>query len=387
MGRDSSGASTHNVPMRCLAVLLAVAAACSTLPPGPRAPDGDVAQAIDTAWGAHFAAVRRGDVDAAVALYCDDVVYALTDRPELRGKPALTAMERLGIASSTLGEVTHRSEALTVDNGTAHELGSVRGDVAVGTAPARNVAFTYVAVWRRGDDGTWRIAHLAGHFPGEALATGATTTASGDVDLRPRFTAYGLPPRGQGARPTCSIFATTAVAEFAFARATGTGTRLSAEFCNWAANAATGRSDDGDFFHCALQGYERFGLCSDALWPYGTVFPAGATPPPDALVDAGRRAATAGASVRVRWLRPIDGTRGLSPAQFADVLATLRAGWPVAVGAAHRRVLVGWRGDASAPGGGTFLTLDSGHGVFAELGADIVQAETCDAFTITTPDR
>ncbi len=228
-------------------------------------------------------------------------------------------------------------------------------------------------------------AACSGLPPGapEPAAAGAGA-ATGDVDLRPHFAAHGLPPRGQGPRPTCSIFATTAVVEFAQARASGTGTRLSAEYCNWAANAATGRSDDGDFFHCALLGYERFGICRDELWPYGATFPAGATPSPDALVDAGRRAATAGAAVRVRWLRPIDGTRGLSPAQVADVLATLRAGWPVAVGAAHSRVLVGWRAEAAAPGGGVFLTLDSGHGVFAEVSAEFVQQETCDAFTVET---
>lgn len=214
------------------------------------------------------------------------------------------------------------------------------------------------------------------------VASAAASAAAGDVDLRPQFLAHGLVPRGQGPRPTCSIFATTAVVEFALARTTGIGTRLSAEYCNWAANAATGRGDDGDFFHCALQGYQRFGICRDDLWPYGTTFAGDAAPPPDALVDAGKRAATAGAAVRVRWLRPIDGTRGLSSAQLTDVLTTLRAGWPVAVGAAHSRVLVGWRADAAAAGGGVFLTLDSGRGVFDEVTADHVMAETCDAFTV-----
>lgn len=368
--------------MRCVLALLALAAGCTGLQPeASRSATDPVATAIDAAWQQHFDAARRRDVEGATALYTEDIVYALSARPELRGKPALAAMERLGITTSTLGEVTHRTDALTVDDGIAHELGSVRGDVAVGAAPPHVVEFTYVAVWRRGDDGVWRIARLAGHFPADSSPAEAPA-ASGDVDLRPQFANFGLPPRGQGPRPTCSIFATTAVIEFALARTTGTGVRLSTEYCNWAANAATGRSDDGDFFHFALQGYERFGICRDELWPYGPAFPAGASPPPDALVDAGRRAATAGAAMHVRWLRPIDGTRGLSPAQLADVQATLRAGWPIAVGAAHSRVLVGWRADAAAPGGGTFLTLDSGHGVFAEVSAEYVMQETCDAFTV-----
>jgi hypothetical protein len=203
---------------------------------------------------------------------------------------------------------------------------------------------------------------------------------SGDCDLRPQFAAFDLAPRAQGPRPTCSIFTTVAVLEFAYARATGTPVRLSVEYCNWAANAATGRRDDGDFFHFALQGFERFGICRDELWPYGKAFAADAMPSPDALVDGGRRLANA--QVRVRWVRPIGNGAGLSQEQFDDVLATLRRGWPIAAGSAHSRVLVGYRADAAAPGGGMFLTLDSGVGGFAEVTAAFVREQINDAFTV-----
>ncbi len=201
-------------------------------------------------------------------------------------------------------------------------------------------------------------------------------------DLRPAFAAFALPPRAQGARPTCSIFTTVAVFEFALARATGATTRLSVEYCNWAANAATGRGDDGDFFHCALAGHERFGLCRDELWPYGAAFDAAATPSPDALVDAGRRLALTPAGLKVRWLRWPDGKPGLDDAQFADVLATLQRGWPVAAGSGHSRVLVGYRDEAGAAGGGVFRTLDSALGSFAEVPAAFVRHELFDVFTV-----
>lgn len=205
------------------------------------------------------------------------------------------------------------------------------------------------------------------------------------TDLRPRFEAYGLPPRGQGPRPTCSIFTTVGAFEFAFARATGRGERLSAEYCNWAANAATGRSDDGDFFHCALAGWERFGICSEARQPYAAQF-ANVPPGPDALVDAGRKLATVGARVAVRWIRPIGGPAGLSAAQFTDVLTTLAAGYPIAAGSAHSRLLVGYREEPAAPGGGVFLTLDSALAAFAEVSADYVRTQVCDAFVVEVVD-
>lgn len=201
------------------------------------------------------------------------------------------------------------------------------------------------------------------------------------TDLRPQFAAFGLPPRSQGHRPTCSVFTTVAAFEFAAARATGRGERFSVEYLNWAANAATGRRDDGDFFHCALAGWDRFGICGDGQLPYAREF-TGEAPPPDALVDAGRRLAVLAPRLQVRWIRPIGTGAGLTDAQFADVLRTLAGGDPVAAGAAHSRLLVGYRDDAAAPGGGVFTTLDSALGAFAEVDAAFVRTSIHDAFVV-----
>ncbi|MFO1032000.1 MAG: hypothetical protein U1F60_13060 [Planctomycetota bacterium] len=203
-----------------------------------------------------------------------------------------------------------------------------------------------------------------------------------DCDLRPQFAAFGLPPRGQGARPTCSIFTTVAAFEFALATLRGRGQRLSVEYANWAANAATGRADDGDFFQCALTGYETFGLCRDELWPYAATFPVGTTPPPAALVDGGRLLGEAGTQLGMQWLKPPDGKQGLDDAQFRAVQQTLADGWPVAAGSGHSRLLVGYRSEPSAPGGGVFLTLDSALAAFAEVSAAYVKNELFDVFAI-----
>lgn len=219
-------------------------------------------------------------------------------------------------------------------------------------------------------------------FAFAACAAAPAGPALPDSDLRPAFAAAGLSPRAQGPRPTCSIFTTVAVLEFAAARVTGTPRRLSVDYCNWAANAANGRADDGDFFHCALSGWERFGICTDPMWSYGATFDASACPAPDALVDGGRHLATVATRLHVRWIRPIDGKPGLDEAQFADVVRTLAAGWPVAAGSGHSRVLVGFRADPGAPGGGVFTTLDSGLGGFGEVPAAFVRAEVYDAFVV-----
>lgn len=232
------------------------------------------------------------------------------------------------------------------------------------------------------------LLRLAALLPLLALAptAGPDRTAHEPTDLRPQLEQFGLMPRSQGPRPTCSIFTTVAAFEFAYAKATGKGERLSAEYLNWAANAATERHDDGDFFHFALAGYDRFGICGEDKQPYAKKF-ADEVPPPDALVDAGKHLATVGTKVTVRWIRPIGGGAGLDDAQYADVLATLAKGWPVAAGSAHSRLLVGYHDDAQAAGGGVFLTLDSALARFAEVSAEFVKTKINDAFVVEAAGR
>jgi len=208
------------------------------------------------------------------------------------------------------------------------------------------------------------------------------------VDLRPRFEALGLVPRPQGPRPTCSIFTATAALEFACSHAARRSVRLSVEYLNWAANAATGRDDDGDFFHHALAGWERFGLAPEEALPYAGTYDARLVPGPDALVAAGRVLASEGARLRVRWILPWQaGQSGLDTAQFEDARSTLAAGWPVAAGSSHSRLLVGYVEDTTKPGGGVFWTIDSGLGGYGEVDYTFARTRINDAFTVEVVDE
>ncbi len=68
------------------------------------------------------------------------------------------------------------------------------------------------------------------------------------IDLRPALDKWGLGPRIQGKRGTCSVFAVTGALEYAVARKTDHATRLSVEFLNWASNQAIRDTHDGGFF-------------------------------------------------------------------------------------------------------------------------------------------
>ncbi len=88
------------------------------------------------------------------------------------------------------------------------------------------------------------------------------------ADLRPHLTQLGLVPRAQGGRGTCSIFTTCEAIEFAIATQKHETVRLSPEYVNWAAGQAAGNPSDGNFFHNAVAGFERLGICTEELMPY-----------------------------------------------------------------------------------------------------------------------
>lgn len=81
------------------------------------------------------------------------------------------------------------------------------------------------------------------------------------VDLRPEFEKWGLPPRNQGRRPTCSVFTIAGALELAVARQEKRGERLSVEFLNWAANQTRRGNRDGYMPYAYAQAY-----MNDAVW-------------------------------------------------------------------------------------------------------------------------
>ncbi|MCK6446964.1 MAG: hypothetical protein L6Q99_11275 [Planctomycetes bacterium] len=202
------------------------------------------------------------------------------------------------------------------------------------------------------------------------------------VDLRAEFERFGFVPRGQGPRPTCSIFAATAAFEFALAEL-GEPVRLSPEFVNWAASAAVGARGDGNFFHNALAGFERFGASAAELCAYRETFDPAFEPSAEALADAAARRERTGAQLVVHWTVPwVPDRFGLDEQQFAEFKRVLAAGHPIAAGSAHSRLLVGYRDDAAAPGGGVFLVLDSALASYTEIDYAFARAQVADAFWI-----
>ncbi len=120
------------------------------------------------------------------------------------------------------------------------------------------------------------------------------------VDLRPRFAKFGLTPRNQGSRDTCSLFAVTCLADYELARsASGRTPHLSEEYLVWAANEATGLTGDQAMFIEAVQGLTRFGICTEVAMPYQAQSDGQRAPTDAAREEAGHHG---------HWSRAVDQT-------------------------------------------------------------------------------
>lgn len=221
--------------------------------------------------------------------------------------------------------------------------------------------------------------------PDDGAGTALVLPAS--VDLRPEFDRWGIGPRRQGNRGTCSVFTTKSAMELVLARKLDKGTPLSVEYLNWAANQAKwrGGSSDGQFFHSCLRGFEAHGICTEESMPYRSSFDPELQPSPESIAEATEMWAL---GFQFHWIKPLPrhGQRaGLSDAQFHEIKAVLARGYPIAAGSSHSRLLVGYQDDPARPGGGIFLTLDSGLGRYARVTYEFVRNELNDAFWVELP--
>ena len=233
-----------------------------------------------------------------------------------------------------------------------------------------------------------------------AEGLGTATPLPATVDLHPALDQWGLGPRQQGGRPTCSAFTMTTAIEFAAAARQGRGPRLSVEFVNWAANALMGQADDGGFFSDLWNGFAAYGACAEEAMAYRATFEPGRPPEASALAKA---RGPLGLGLRLHWIKEWDVKTGLTTDEFTGVKRTLAQGWPVcggfrwpkqerwengvlgmcgpeAVRDGHSVLLIGYRDEPAQPGGGVFIFRNtSGNGADGMMPYVYAQAYMNDA--------
>ena len=223
------------------------------------------------------------------------------------------------------------------------------------------------------------------------------------VDLAVEFDKLALPPRAQGSRDVCSLFAITGMANFEIARSQPEShTQLSEEFLIWAARKATGKTGEQAMFYEALCGLNRLGICADRLMPFADTAETHPKPSDQAVAEAHHL------SERWNpvWIKRWDLKNPLTDLQLHEIKRVLAEHHPVACGLrwpkrdkghrlltvppanevedGHSILLTGYVDDATHPGGGTFLFRNSwgpdwGNHGYGEMSVGYVRAYANDA--------
>lgn len=140
------------------AVAIAVlAVACApAAPPDTTADDMTAVSALRSAWEAAYEA---GDAAALAALYTEDATSMPAGEATVAGKAAIQAtyqgmFDQMTFATDLRPLSTHVDGDLGYDHG---EFAGTATPKAGGDATA--VTGRYLVVFRRGDDGAWRLSH------------------------------------------------------------------------------------------------------------------------------------------------------------------------------------------------------------------------------------
>jgi hypothetical protein len=222
--------------------------------------------------------------------------------------------------------------------------------------------------------GSWKLVsddqiRGIGRYSGGTKAQLLMSTIANSVDLRNIIAKRGITIRDQSTRPTCSVFSMDFLLEYMYTSNFGTRyNNFSEEYLNHAANKAVGKTDDGDFFSSIAAGYDKYGIVNETLWPYGAsyVYATADTKMTAAMISTGQKMLSNVFRLNGRFIKPNDGTVGLTTAQFNEIIRMLDNGIPVAVGRSHSMPIAGYSRNAAEAGGGHFIFRNS-YGITSDI--------------------
>jgi ketosteroid isomerase-like protein len=113
---------------------------------------GEVRKAVEEGNRKFGAAVQRKDYAELASLYTNDAKVLAPDAPIVTGRKAIENFWRDAASALGLVGATLRTLELEVSEDTVYEVGQADLKVTSGQATVK-----YMVVWRRGDDGAWRL--------------------------------------------------------------------------------------------------------------------------------------------------------------------------------------------------------------------------------------
>lgn len=147
-----------NLPRALLVATALATGACAHWPGGRAADDAEARAAIAAANAEFSRALVAGDARAMAAVYADDgLVVPAMQAGFVSGRAAIEAYDARRVGSLRYLEATITTVQLEVAGDLAWEAGTNRVVVQQGERAPMAVTGRYLAVWRRGKDGRWRI--------------------------------------------------------------------------------------------------------------------------------------------------------------------------------------------------------------------------------------
>ena len=113
---------------------------------------GGVRKAVEEGNRKFGAAVERKNYAELAGLYTDDAKVLAPDAPIVTGRKAIENFWRDAASALGLVGATLKTLDLEVSENTAYEVGQADLKLSSGQATVK-----YIVVWRRGDDGAWRL--------------------------------------------------------------------------------------------------------------------------------------------------------------------------------------------------------------------------------------
>jgi ketosteroid isomerase-like protein len=123
----------------------------------PSDPAAAAAAAIRSQFDRHVSAHRRGDPGAAAEMFTDDIRLIGPEGDETRGKAAMIAFYRETLDRWTLDEYNYATEEIVVSGEVAYQIGLWWFRMHDKANRAIGGRFQFMAVWRRGAGGAWRM--------------------------------------------------------------------------------------------------------------------------------------------------------------------------------------------------------------------------------------
>lgn len=156
-------------PYRPAVPLLGIVLLAAALVPGigraagpkPSAPSVDADhQAIADAWSGYRAALIKGDAAGVAALFTEDGALLEPGLPDIEGRGTLEKFFAAGFSRAKVTDATGDIEQLDVHGDRAYEIGTYSQTMANAKGMTGTSKGRYMAFWRKGADGRWRVRRL-----------------------------------------------------------------------------------------------------------------------------------------------------------------------------------------------------------------------------------